>query len=96
MFAAVATVNVEVPEPVTEVGLNAPVAPVGSPVTLKLTAALKPFALVTVGVYVVLPPWITVCELGEAVSEKLAGRFTTSVTVEVFTKLPLVPVIVSV
>ena len=80
----------------TEVGLNVPVAPVGNPLTVKATAELKPFAPVTVGVYVVLPPWITVCELGEAVSEKVGARFTTSVTGEFCTRLPLVPVIVSV
>ena len=82
MVVAVATVRVEEPEPVTEVGLNVPVAPVGRPLTVKATAALKPFALVTVGVKLVLPPWTTVCELGDAASEKLGAGFTTSVTVE--------------
>ena len=70
------------PEPVTEAGTNVPVAPVGKPLTVKATAELNPFAPVTVGVNVVLPPWITVCELGEAVSEKLGGAFTTIDTVQ--------------
>jgi hypothetical protein len=42
--------NVELPEPVTEVGLNLPVAPVGNPVTVKLTAELKPFVAPMVAV----------------------------------------------
>ena len=50
MFAAVATVRVEEPDPVTEVGLNVPVAPVGRPLMEKLTAELKPFKAVTLGV----------------------------------------------
>ena len=96
MFAAVATVSIEDPDPVIEAGLNVPVAPMGRPLTEKLTAELKPFKPVTVGVKVVLLPWVTVCELGDAASVKLAGGLTTSVTVELWTRLPLVPVIVSV
>ena len=43
------TVIVVVPEPVTVVGLNVAVAPVGSPVTtLKLTTPLNPLAPVMV------------------------------------------------
>ena len=38
----VLTVSVEDPDPVTEVGLNVALAPVVSPLTLKLTALLKP------------------------------------------------------
>ena len=95
MFAAVATISVEVPEPVTEVGLNVPVAPVGRPLTVKSTAALKPFAPVTVGVKVVLPPWTTVCELGEAVSEKLGGAVTFRATSTLCVRLQLVPVTVT-
>jgi hypothetical protein len=56
VFAAVATVRVEELDPVTEVGLNVPVVPVGRPLTEKLTAELKPFNAVTDGVKVVLPP----------------------------------------
>ena len=46
----VATLKVEVPEPVTEVGLKVPVAPVGIPVTLRLTAELNPFVAPMVAV----------------------------------------------
>jgi len=96
VFAAVATVSIEDPDPVIEAGLNVPVAPMGRPLTEKLTAELKPFKPVTEGVKVVVPPWITVCDPGDAASVKLDGGFTTSVTVEVWTRLPLVPVVVSV
>jgi hypothetical protein len=41
---------VEEPEVVTEVGLNEAVAPVGSPLTLKVTVPVKPFVGVIVAV----------------------------------------------
>lgn len=44
----VLTVRVDVPEPVTEVGLNVPVARRGSPLTLKLTVPVNPFKAFTV------------------------------------------------
>ena len=50
VLVPVLTLNVEVPDPLTEVGLNVPPAPAGSPLTLIATAALKPFAGVTVAV----------------------------------------------
>ena len=43
----VCTVKVALPEPVTEAGLNVPVAPLGNPLTLKLTAPVKPFSAPT-------------------------------------------------
>jgi len=43
----VCTVKVALPEPVTEVGLNVPVAPLGKPLTLKPTAPVKPFSAPT-------------------------------------------------
>ena len=96
MAAAVATVSVEEPEPVTDVGTNVPVAPVGNPLTVKLTAELNPFAPVTVGVKVVLTPCVTDCELGVAASVNVGVAFTTNVTAEFCTRLPLVPVTVKV
>src|SRR5450432_92364 len=53
-----------------EVGLNVPVAPIGRPATLRLTAPVNPFAGVTVAVYVVALPTRTVCEDGVADSAK--------------------------
>lgn len=96
VVAAVATVKVDDPEPVTEVGLNAPVALVGNPEMLKVTAELKPFRADTVGVKIVLLPWITVCELGVVVTEKVGAALTTSMAVALCVRLPLVPVKVSV
>ncbi len=42
VFATVAIAKVEVPEPVMELGVNVAVAPVGRPVTVRLTAPEKP------------------------------------------------------
>jgi hypothetical protein len=53
---AVETVMVEEPEPVTEVGLNEAVAPVGSPLALKVAVPVKPLLGVIVAVYGVLAP----------------------------------------
>ncbi len=44
---AVAMLSVELPEPVTEVGLKLALAPVGSPIALRATLPLKPFCGVT-------------------------------------------------
>jgi hypothetical protein len=44
------TVNVEVPEPVRDVGLKLAVAPEGSPDTLRATAELKPSSGLTLAV----------------------------------------------
>ena len=49
-------VEVLAPETTTGVGLNAPPAAAGRPLTLSATAPLKPFAGVTVTVYVPLRP----------------------------------------
>jgi hypothetical protein len=46
----VETERVELPEVVTEVGLKLPVAPVGNPLTLKLTVPVKPAIALTVAV----------------------------------------------
>lgn len=50
VLSDVVTVRVEVPDPVTEVGLKVPVAPEGSPLTLSVTTSLKPPDLLTVTV----------------------------------------------
>ena len=55
----VVTLRVELPDPLTDVGLNVPVAPAGSPLTLNETPALKPFEGVTVAVKLVPPPCST-------------------------------------
>ena len=43
-FAAVATFSVALPEPVTEGGVNEPVAFAGKPLTARLTVPAKPFS----------------------------------------------------
>jgi hypothetical protein len=50
VLVAVVTFNVELPEPLTEGGLNEPLAPLGNPLTLKLTVPLKPSTGLTVAV----------------------------------------------
>ena len=44
------TLTVEVPDPVTDVGLNVAVAPVGNPLALSATLPLNPLKAVTVPV----------------------------------------------
>ena len=44
----VATVTVDEPEPVIDVGFNVGVAPEGNPLTARLTTPLKPFNELTV------------------------------------------------
>lgn len=61
----VVTVSVELPE-VSGVGLNVPVAPAGSPLTVRSTDPVKPPVGVTVAVYVVLLPCVTDCDAGDA------------------------------
>jgi hypothetical protein len=73
VFAAVVTLNVEDPEPVTEVGLKDDVAPVGKPLTLKFTVPEKPVPGVTDAVYVVPPPTGTDCELGATANAKFGS-----------------------
>jgi hypothetical protein len=43
IVAAVETVSVELPEAATDAGLKLAVAPVGNPLTLRLTVPVKPF-----------------------------------------------------
>jgi hypothetical protein len=50
VFVAVVTVNMEEPEPLTEVGLKLLVAPEGSPLSVKPTLPLNPFNALTVAV----------------------------------------------
>ena len=67
-------VSVEVAEPpeagFTELGEKLAVAPEGSPLAERATAALKPFRLVTVTVEVTLAPGFTDTDEGEVESEK--------------------------
>jgi hypothetical protein len=93
------TVTVRVEVVVAELGLKAALARDGRPLTLKVTAPVKPLLGVIVTTYVTLPPWwLTERLLGDALSEKLGGgggAVTVSVTDVVWVSAPLVPVMVS-
>ena len=88
----------ELPEPVTEVGLKLAPAPDGRPDVPKVTVPLKLFCGVTVIVLVPLFPCVTVTLLGDAERLKFgwAAAFTVRLTVVVCVKPGDVPVIVSV
>ena len=55
---------------VTLVGLKLAFTPGGRPLALKLTLPENPFVPVTVTLYVVLPPAVTVREVGDGLKEK--------------------------
>ena len=94
----VVTVKVDEPEPVRAAGFKLAEVREGAPLTLRLTFPVNPPELVTVTVYVVPEPRLTVREAGEALMEKspLLAALTTNVAVVEWTKAPLVPVIVTV
>jgi hypothetical protein len=101
--AAVAVVvemfSVHVPEPVMELGLHPAVIPAGTPLSTNVTAPLNPLDAATVRVKLVLLPAATVCELGDAVSEKSGGRLlavTVTLTATLCVSDPLVPMTVNV
>lgn len=75
----VVTEMVDEPEPITEAGLKVAFAPAGNPLMVKLTFPLNPPDPVTVAVYDVPAPAVTVCEDGVAEMEK--SPTTTGVTV---------------
>ena len=89
------TRKVVVPEPVTVVGVKLVVVRLGAPLAEKLTVPAKPFCAPTVTVYVAVPPREMVILAGDAVSVKLAGAVTTSVTVVECVMVEPVPVMVT-
>ena len=100
--AEAVSVSVEVALPlaggVTGLVENAAVTPLGSPVALSVVAELKLFWLVMVMVLVPFLPCTMLSEVGEALMVKLgeAAAFTVSARVVVATRLPEVPVMVTV
>ena len=88
-----ASVSTDVVDVLT--GLNDPSRPRAGPLTLRLTALLKPFCGVTVMVVFALPPCCAVTDAGFADSVKSARPVTVSVTVVACVSAPLVPVTVS-
>ena len=77
------TDRVEVPEPLTDVGLKDGVTRAPCPLTLRLTVPVNPFNAPTVIVDVPLVPRLTVMLVGESdmLKSGFGGAFTTSVTV---------------
>ena len=88
-------VMVSMDDPVAGFGLNVPVAPEGSPLTLKSTGLLKPYIGVMVRLELAEPPCAGVRLDGEKLNAKF-GVFTMSVTKLLRVKEPLAPVTVSV
>lgn len=74
---------VAVPEPAIELGDTVALAPLGNPLTVRLTTSLKPPLGLTVKLNEVLLPALMFAEEGEIESEKsgLAGAWMASVTV---------------
>ena len=63
-LAAMVSVSVEVPAPVTLAGLKAPVTPAGSPLTASAVACAAPALTVVVTEYVAVAPAVAVCAAG--------------------------------
>ena len=97
-----ASVSVEVALPfaagVTGLVGNVAVTPLGRPEALSVVAELKPPVLVTVIVLVPLLPWVTVSEVGEALTLKFGvdDELTVRASLVVAVRLPEVPVMVTV
>ena len=76
-------------------GLKLPVAPPGNPLTLKVTAAVKPPEGVMLTAYVVPAPCTTLWEAGVAERAKSGAGLTVRVTDVVRVRVPPTPVIVN-
>ena len=92
----VITESVELPDPVTVLGVKLALEFCGRPLTVNETLPLNPTAPVTATVYRAVDPRLTVWLAGDAeiVKSPAGAAFTTSVTVVEWVRLPLVPVIV--
>ena len=90
--------NVQVPDVVIDEGLQLASMPAGIPLSASATAPVNPFEAAMLTEKLVLLPAATVCELGDAASEKSGGGLLVNVmpTVVLWLRLPLVPAIVSV
>jgi hypothetical protein len=84
-----------VDEVAAELGLNDASLPLGRPLTFRVTGPVNPLFGVIVIEYEVPLPGFTLRLGGEAEMEK-SGDFTTNVTVVEWTRVPLVPVTLSV
>jgi len=88
-------VSLEFPEPVTVVGLNDELVRAGTPLALSATVPEKPFTAAIETVKLPCDLRATLRVDGTAESVKSAAALTVNVTEAVWTKFPLVAVIVS-
>ena len=91
VFAAVVTVNVELPAPVSVAGLKVAVALAGNPAMARSTGSANPLSAVVVTVYVVPPPCVTVREPGAAAIEKSGDGGAVGTICTAFTGARLLP-----
>src|SRR2546427_6895278 len=84
--------TVIVEEALTGLGLKLAVTPPGNPLTLKVTAAVKPPEGVMLTAYVVPAPCTTLWEAGLAERLKSGAGLTAKVTDTVCVRVPLTPV----
>src|SRR5207248_2400936 len=89
------TVSVELLPEVTEVGLTMAVAPLGVPLTARLTVPALPLVTAVEMVLVALEPCAMLNDVGDALMEKSGGGAVT-VTLAVTLRLPLAAVTVKV
>lgn len=94
--AAVVAVSVSVLADVVLTGLNDAVTPVGKPVALRATVALKPPCGATAMVVLPVPPWSTFTLETEEESLKDAAAVTVKAMMAWADEVPTVPVTVSV
>src|SRR5688572_22470542 len=87
-FGSVSIVSTELPEFTIDAGLKATVARPGAPLTDRFTVPTNPCAVI-VTVYVATAPRVIVRLVG--VTDIVKSPFTTSATVAVRTRGPLVP-----
>src|SRR5262249_29046619 len=92
------TDNVDVPEPVTDAGLNVVDTREPWPLAPRLTVPVNPLTAPMVMLELPVFPRLTVMLVGESEIVKFGcgAGFTTRLTVVVCTRLPLVPVMVNV
>jgi hypothetical protein len=95
VLPVVVRVNVELPLPVTVVGLKSAVTPEGSPLIVNPTLPANPLTAVVLTVYTALLPATALWLPGVAPTVKSGGPLTISVRFAVWLKLPLVVVTTS-
>ncbi len=96
IVAALPAASVKVLVPVVLAGLKEAVTPVGNPEADRLTLPVNPFCGVIVTALAPLVPWRMLKVFGEAERPKVCDEVTARETKTVFTRLPDLPVMVTV